>query len=97
MAITELYGHKEKSITHCSQLKFCENRESCIPILLFRSGSYRKTKTRPEFFIHNAATDAEGKPPDKQENHNSHTVSMSFQLRLWIKVALPQYNFWFLH
>ena len=34
MAVTEHSGHDEDSITHCSQLKFCENRESCIPILL---------------------------------------------------------------
>lgn len=90
ITVPTLYGCNEDSITHCSQLKFCENRESNIPFLLYRPGSYRKTKMRAEFFIHKAFTDTEEKPLDKQEHHHSHTVSVSSQLHSWVRVALPQ-------
>lgn len=92
MTVTELYGCSKDSITYCSQLKFCENRKSPTPILFYMSVSDCKTKTRPGFFMHKAFTDIEEKPLDKQENHSSHTVSISLQLCTWIKGALPRYT-----
>ena len=45
MRVTELYECHEDPITHCSQLKFFENRKSPTPILFYTSISYCKTKT----------------------------------------------------